>query len=142
MGLSTAGPTDVACAYPAIPTGSPRHHEGVTHADDNMSTVVVTRRAGPRRDRRRSYRVYVDHEKVGKLRPGESLSLTVGPGYHVLRLAIDWCASPKVGFDAPAGEFARFTCEPNGGWARVYFDVTVNARRYIRVVRESAQPTT
>jgi len=32
-----------------------------------------------------------------------------------MRMAIDWCRSPQVDFDAQPGETARFRCGPSAG---------------------------
>jgi hypothetical protein len=56
--------------------------------------------------------VRVDRRKVGKVRSGETFSVDVAPGQHVVRLAVDWCRSPKVRFYSFPGETVRLTCSP------------------------------
>jgi len=78
------------------------------------ATIHVHRESGPFRDRLRSYKVLVDDEVVGKVKPGEDVRHAVPPGEHVVRIRIDWTGSKPLTVTAEPGETVSLVCAPNG----------------------------
>ena len=60
----------------------------------------------------RSYRIFVDGEEVGSVRPGKSLDLQVEPGPHVVQGSLDWGGSREVSVDVDAGETVTLAVLP------------------------------
>lgn len=91
-------------------------------------------------DRARTYKVMLDGREVGRIGNKQTLELDVAPGPHELYLAIDWCRSPSVAFEAPEGDAQpiAFRCTPAmAGWrqALAILYITVWRGRYIRLER-------
>ncbi|MGW0230875.1 hypothetical protein ACWDWO_21390 [Actinopolymorpha singaporensis] len=72
----------------------------------------VAREPAKWRDKWRAYRILVDGVQVGRVRRGESTTVTLTPGTHHVRLRIDWCTSPEVSVDITAGEQSELECGP------------------------------
>jgi hypothetical protein len=102
---------------------------------DGSAYVEIERDANRWRDRARAYRVLVDGTEAGKVLWGSTWRLSVPPGGHRVRLAMDWARSPEVEFDVQPGETACFRCGPNAGSWRILYDGTIGRRRYISLTR-------
>jgi len=96
-----------------------------------MASVEVQREFGGITDHLRSYKVVLDGEAVGRLRPGESCTFDVAPGPHELFLKIDWGRSEKIDVDVTAGQTARFCCVPRGNALTSLYWATFGSRHYI-----------
>lgn len=81
----------------------------------------------------RSYRVILDGKTVGRVKSGESLTLTTTPGKHELHFAIDWCRSRRevFGLDEEAAVYAR--CWPRANPLTSLFFGTFGRARYIGI---------
>ena len=83
-----------------------------------QAQVRVRRPEGGLRDRLRSYRVLVDGEHVGRLRPGGAVTAAVAPGRHVVQVRIDWTGSPEVAVEVGAGSTVSLVATPGRAvWA-------------------------
>jgi hypothetical protein len=60
-----------------------------------QARVVIRREGGFWRDSIRRYKVRLDGERIGMLRPDEELSIEVEPGSHEVQIKLDWGSSPK-----------------------------------------------
>jgi hypothetical protein len=78
------------------------------------ATIRVTRKGGMFRDFMRAYKLVVDGEVCGRVRPRKSIDVEVEPGQHEVRMKIDWAGSPTIPLDLKAGDTARLVC-----WANV-----------------------
>jgi hypothetical protein len=58
--------------------------------ENEMASVEVQREVGGLTDHLRSYKLVLDGQVVGQLRPGESCVVDVATGPHELFLKIDW----------------------------------------------------
>ena len=58
-----------------------------------QAKLTIKRTSGDYRDLFRSYKVLVDGEPVGKLRPGAQLHVEVPAGRHDVQARIDWSGS-------------------------------------------------
>jgi len=67
-----------------------------------MSTLTIRRRSAFR-DRWRRYWLELDGTKVATIAPKSTLSIDISPGYHRLRITIDWCSSNTLEFQAQPG---------------------------------------
>jgi hypothetical protein len=74
--------------------------------------LALTRDKHGSRDIFRSYTVMPDGAKMGKIRRGGSLDISVAPGNHEVFLQIDWCRSPVIEFAAEGGETIKLNCRP------------------------------
>lgn len=97
---------------------------------EDAGTVTVRRPAGPYRDARRAYRVVVDGTERGTVRPGGSLEVTLAPGRHVVRAAIDWTGSPDVAVDLVPGGRVTLVVRP-AGQALTALLQALTRRRYL-----------
>jgi hypothetical protein len=107
-----------------------------------MRSVSLRRLAGFRVDRRRAYRVCIDGETAGKIKPGEAQVFEISPGQHELQLKIDWCTSDRLKIDAGDTGQAKFLCKPRatqGSRMRLGFQIlyaiTWGRTRYIDLWR-------
>lgn len=67
-------------------------------------TKVTIKRGSGWLDHFRAYTVWVDGEKVGRVRDGEKLELNVSAGEHAIRCTIDWARTEPFTFVAIEGE--------------------------------------
>jgi hypothetical protein len=74
--------------------------------------VVIRRDGGFWRDSIRRYKVWLDGERIGMLRPDEELSIEVQPGAHEVQIKLDWGSSPRRSVELSPGEIARLRCGP------------------------------
>ena len=64
------------------------------------------------------------------MRPNETLTLRVPVGPHTLSLAIDWCGSNQLPFQAIPGKPLLFECGNSlGGWRLLLVSVYVLFRK-------------
>lgn len=104
-----------------------------------MAEIALTRPAGYKTDRLRAYQIYIDGEKVGKIRAGETEVFEVPLGRHALQLKQDGASSEKLQVDIGADDRAQFVCAPRIkendvtmmiGLRMIYWS-TLGYRRYI-----------
>jgi len=100
---------------------------------DNEAHISI-QRGKSYADNWRAYKVRVDGIVVASVRAGQSTTITVASGRHMLRLRIDWCSSEELQFDAQAGEHITFECGSSlAGW-RIFlapFYVFFRIHRYL-----------
>ncbi len=81
------------------------------------SAQVHIKRGTSYPDRLRAYKVWVDASVVGTVKAGQSLTVTVAPGPHTIRLRIDWCGSNTIHFDVAPDQVLGFDCGSSlAGW--------------------------
>lgn len=104
-----------------------------------MAEIVLTRPTGYRTDRLRPYRVIIDDQKIGAIKPGETEVFSFPPGSHQLQLKIDWASSEKLQVDLGDDDQVKFVCTPRVkedgvtmviGLKMIYW-LTFGCRRYI-----------
>lgn len=101
-----------------------------------MPEIAIKRLSDVRGDGYRTYRIYLDGRRVGKIRAGEELRLPISPGKHRLQLRIDWTASQKLEFEIGEDDGADFVCKP--GWTtpwEAFKLMTWGRKRYINLQR-------
>jgi hypothetical protein len=76
------------------------------------ASVIVVRPRTLWRDRGRSYKLLIDGQICGEIRPGRELSIEVSAGHHVAQAQISWTGSPPLAFDVAAGETVRLRVQP------------------------------
>ena len=77
--------------------------------------LIVRRPARSRRDRLRGYSIFFDGQRIGKLRPGGQIEVSVAPGEHRLHAQIDGFKSRKVELAFRPGDQVTLVVEPGGG---------------------------
>jgi hypothetical protein len=102
-----------------------------------MAEVYVERERGGFNDRFRAYRVVLDGETVGRVKRGESLSLTTNPGEHELYFAIDWCRSPRKTLELTEEGTVSVRCWPKANPLTGIFFITLGRARYIAIEIDS-----
>jgi hypothetical protein len=104
-----------------------------------MAELELSRATGYKTDRLRAYQIYIDGQKVSKLKPGETDTFTLSPGRHKLQLKQDWTTSEKLQVDLGDNDRAQFVCAPRikendvgvvSGLRMIYWS-TLGCRRYI-----------
>lgn len=104
-----------------------------------MAELELLRPAGYKTDRLRAYQIYIDGQKIGKIKPGETEVFTLSPGQHELQLKQDWAASEKLKVDLDDSDRAQFVCAPRikdndvgmvSGLRMIYWS-TLGCRSYI-----------
>lgn len=78
----------------------------------DMATVRVHRPSGRWQDALRSYVLYLDERRAGRIKPGGTCTLQVSAGPHVLRARIDTVHSDAFAFLAPAGQVVELEIAP------------------------------
>lgn len=63
-----------------------------------MATIKI-QRTSELNNRLRDFRIYVDGEKIGTIKDGETKDFVVSSGQHSIAAKIDWCSSPEVSFN-------------------------------------------
>lgn len=106
-----------------------------------MAEIELTRPDGYKTDRLRAYQIYIDGQKAGKIKSGETKTFNVAPGRRQLRLKQDWAASEKQQVDLGEGDRAEFICAPRvkendvnlmTGLQMIYWS-TLGCRSYIEL---------
>jgi hypothetical protein len=85
-------------------------------------------------DRGRAYEVFVNGKMRGSIRRGEQLEIEVDPGSQDVHLAVDWCRSPILSFDAEPGSEYRLRCSPAHP-LMIPYAIIIGHSRYIRLER-------
>lgn len=98
------------------------------------ATLVVQRPSGRWRDLLRSYVVVVDGVRVGTIRSGGELVVSLLPGHHRIEARIDWTGSEPVELVLHPGESAVLGVQPAGGAVRS-LDQIVGHDRYLSLQR-------
>jgi hypothetical protein len=97
-----------------------------------LPLIRITRPGGPYRDSLRAYRVEIDGQKAGIIRPGQTIDFPVPPGEHGVRLTVDWCSSPLRVVRLGEGQWTQFVCRPKGWFFEVWRTV-IDTGNYIRL---------
>jgi hypothetical protein len=103
----------------------------------NGAELEITRVAEGWRDRSRAYKVYVNGERRGMIRRGETKVLDVEPGQVKVQLRIDWCRSRKETIDLEPGSAASLRCGPRSALAGLYW-ITLGSRNYMWLESDAA----
>lgn len=74
--------------------------------------MIKIRRLKDKHDFMRPYTVYLDNEKVGKVKNGKELQFEVTEGKHLLFLKVDWCTSNQLIVYAHEHENVILECYP------------------------------
>ena len=61
--------------------------------------LVITRKSAFYANYLRSYKIFIDHECVGKIRVGQEKRFELNEGVHTVWFAIDWCRSKEISFE-------------------------------------------
>jgi hypothetical protein len=69
-------------------------------------TKLVLTRESEWLNRLRGYKVFIDGQKVGAVKNGDTEEFLVQPGMHTLTCKIDWCGSRDYKFEVKEGEVA------------------------------------
>jgi hypothetical protein len=80
--------------------------------DVRVATLRLTREAALWRDQGRTYKVLLDGQARGRIRPGVTEVYEIGPGQHQLRLKIDFTGSDTLAFTVRDAETVEFRCAP------------------------------
>lgn len=112
-----------------------------------MAEIVFKRPTGYRVDRRRSYRVSIDGQRVGSIDAGETKVFTVSPGQHEVQVKMDWVTSEKALVKVGDNDQVEFVCGPQitdndvtlkAGFRAMYL-MTLGRKRYIDLRRNRDQ---
>jgi hypothetical protein len=82
-------------------------------------------------ERFRSYRIFLDGERVGSIKRGETIVLEVSAGHHSLQAAIDWGRSPPVDLDLDPGQELEVRCWTNASPLTALYWITLGRQRYL-----------
>ena len=55
----------------------------------------------------RAYKIFIDGKKMEEIKSGETKSLKLEIGTHILQLKIDWCTSKEVSFSITKAVWSR-----------------------------------
>lgn len=101
----------------SAPSGVPAQAGSAVPPVTGTEFVHVHREDWPWRDRFRSYKIVLDGEVVGKVRPGAEEVYPVEPGPHSLAVRVDFTGSSIKYFNVLPGHTVRFTCCPVGSYS-------------------------
>ena len=74
----------------------------------------------------------LDNELVGKISHGETLSIDVNPGKHVLKAKIDWCRSNEIEFNVTEGENIKLSFRGSNPFLSIYY-ITFGMNSYLKL---------
>lgn len=74
--------------------------------------LIQIRRLKDKHDFMRPYTIYLDNEKVGKVKNGKEVILETTEGEHTLYLKVDWCRSNQVKVYVHEFETVILECYP------------------------------
>ena len=83
----------------------------------------------------RRYEVYIDGERVGRLRRGELVNISVAVGSHSVQVRISWCSSGEVPVEVGSGERVSLICRAKPG-ARTDLGGVIRQRDGFLLLRE------
>ncbi|MCX5402041.1 hypothetical protein [Streptomyces sp. NBC_00102] len=83
---------------------------GSVNSADGRTEISVRRDKDDSFAQLRRYDVYVDGERVGRIRRGEECSAQISPGAHTVQVKISWCSSPVFPVDVTPGERRNLSC--------------------------------
>jgi hypothetical protein len=98
-----------------------------------VGTIEIARRADSYVDRTRKYKLMVDGQRRGAVRRGDTLTVDVPAGRHVVALKIDWAGSREVTVDVPEGGVVKLWCEPAASAASGLAHSIFNRHGYIEL---------
>jgi hypothetical protein len=99
--------------------------------------IELHRDSDPRADEFVPYRIFVDGELRGQIRPGERQQLTAGPGGHRVSLAcLRFWRSPTREVEVASGQTVRMRCRPSSG---LQYNRLFDLAGYIRLVEDLDQ---
>jgi len=84
----------------------------------------------------RAYQIFVDGEKKGEIRRGESQDFFVPEGTHRIQLKIDWCGSPEIEFNVGTEETAEFDCGNNTKFFLALYYVLIAPNEYLWLTKK------
>jgi len=93
-----------------------------TDANGTVALITITRDSGYV-DRRRTYAVILDGNKIADLHDGETRQCSVSPVEHELAVRIDWCGSKSLRFSVTEDDSAEFRVASNFRHWRALFSV-------------------
>lgn len=99
--------------------------------------IRVARETGYWVDSARSYKIVIDGDVAGTVRPGECRDFPVSPGEHEVHAKIDWARSSPVKASVPEAGELSLVCRPSLANAdvwrpwRVMRAISVGRDRYI-----------
>jgi hypothetical protein len=102
--------------------------------------IELHRDSDPRADDLVPYRIFVDGEPRGQIRPGERHQLTVRPGQHRVSLTCyRFWRSPLRDVEVASGQTVRMRCRPSSG---LQYSRLFDLAEYIRLVEDLDQDET
>lgn len=102
-------------------------------AVDEKTTFRLTR-VTSYADRLRKYKIKVDDEVIGDIKPKVTKEFSITPGMHKIVLSIDWCRSNIVEINIKDGETLVMECGSSvSGWKLLLSSIYVFFRphRYL-----------
>jgi hypothetical protein len=100
-----------------------RDAEAPRHARGAPQTAIQIRRSSPHDFQDRQIYVWIDGEPLGKIRYGHSITQTIEPGEHTVRV-FNTLLSQTLKVIAAPGEQVRLQCGngmPTAGWLMMIF---------------------
>lgn len=70
--------------------------------------MITISRKKEYKDRKRSYKIYIDNMEVGSIDSGETKAFNVSAGEHVIVIKIDWASSNSISFSLANNQDASF----------------------------------
>jgi len=106
---------------------------------DSPGRLIIQRPKSSPRDRLRGYSIFVDGRRIGNVRVGGQVDVSVAPGAHRVDARIDGVKSRTIEVDIRAGDPVNVVVEPGGSPWRFY--QLVLPGRYLKVSQvDHAEP--
>lgn len=100
-----------------------------------MARISILMEHGRVANRLRNFNVFLDGQKIGRLRPGETMTADVALGVHTVRFTCGFLATPPVKFVADVAQ-TSLTCRSNM-WRAMGLFALFAPRSWIRVREET-----
>lgn len=88
----------------------------------------------------RRFGVFLDGNKIGTIRNGQTVDFPVAPGEHELFLTVDWCRTEVLLVDIPEGETLHVHCGSSPFSFGSVFRIWAGAGDYINLWCEQKVP--
>ena len=96
-------------------------------------TKIIINRVSEYSNKLRGIKILIDNKEIGKIKDGESKTISVEPGEHKLQAKLDWCYSNEITFNLNDGDIKRFNLNGTNPLLGLYY-LTFARDKYLTLV--------
>ncbi|MBW8523938.1 YusG family protein [Chryseobacterium chendengshani] len=80
----------------------------------------------------RSIEIFLDNEKIGEIKDGESKEFEIAAGNHALKAKIDWCSSNLINLNIKEEEILRYNLSGRNPFLALFY-ITLGKDQYLEL---------